>query len=275
MCRVFARLFIFIPVYAWYGAFMLPDLPLARRDVILDRLSQGQPVSANDLAAEFGVSEDAIRRDLRALAAEGRCRRVYGGALPMSPVARPLAARLEEGGERKRALAIKAATLVRPGQLLFLDSGSANRALVDALPRDAGLTIATNSVDIAAAALRRSDVRLIVIGGAVDLNVGGAVDASAAASVAEMNIEFAFIGACAVSAEGGVSAFDYADAAFKRALKRASRRCAALATADKLGARAPHRVAAVNEFDAFIVDRDADPGALAELAAAGAVLLLA
>src|SRR5690349_184638 len=63
--------------------FMSDELPLARRDEIAGRLSAGQPVVAAALATEFGVSEDAIRRDLRALAAEGRCRRVYGGALPV------------------------------------------------------------------------------------------------------------------------------------------------------------------------------------------------
>lgn len=47
-------------------------LPLSRRDAIEARLASGQQVFANTLADEFGVSEDAIRRDLRALAAEGR-----------------------------------------------------------------------------------------------------------------------------------------------------------------------------------------------------------
>ncbi|WP_271025209.1 DeoR family transcriptional regulator [Rhizobium sp. RCAM05973] len=41
-------------------------------------------IVAASLAVEFNVSEDAVRRDLRALAAEGKCRRVYGGALPFS-----------------------------------------------------------------------------------------------------------------------------------------------------------------------------------------------
>jgi len=74
--------------------FML-ELPIARRDIILSRLDEGQPVTAAALALEFDVSEDAIRRDLRALAAEGRCRRVYGGALPLLYL--PIANRREAG----------------------------------------------------------------------------------------------------------------------------------------------------------------------------------
>src|SRR5580704_7922082 len=95
------------------------ESPLARRDVILSRLAQGQPVVAAALALEFEVSEDAVRRDLRALAAEGLCRRVYGGALPL--VATPMRARIEEGRDRKQALARKAASLIKQCQFVFLD----------------------------------------------------------------------------------------------------------------------------------------------------------
>src|SRR5450755_3698797 len=134
---------------------MTIDPPMERRDIIAGRLAQGQSVTAGSLAEEFSVSPDAIRRDLRALAAEGRCRRVYGGALPISPARTPMAARIGEGRERKEALARTAATMIQPGEFLFLDNGSTNLALTGFLPGDAELTIATNSIEIAAAVLRR------------------------------------------------------------------------------------------------------------------------
>src|SRR5690349_12863237 len=201
---------------------MNDDIPLARRDEIARRLAQGQPVVASTLAAEFNVSEDAIRRDLRALASEGRCRRVYGGALPITPVSAPMASRIDTAQERKSALALAAVPSIRQGELLFLDSGSTNLALVDLLPEDADIAVATNSVDIAAAVLRRSDLHLIVIGGTVDPAVGGCVDASAVQNVAQLNIDRCFIGSCAISPKGGISAFGLADATFKRAVLAAS-----------------------------------------------------
>ena len=48
---------------------MTSILPLERRAAIAQRLADGLSVSAAALAAEFAVSEDAVRRDLRALAA--------------------------------------------------------------------------------------------------------------------------------------------------------------------------------------------------------------
>jgi DeoR/GlpR family transcriptional regulator of sugar metabolism len=254
---------------------MTLEPPLARRDVILGRLVQGQSVVAVELALEFEVSEDAIRRDLRALAAEGRCRRVYGGALPLSKSTAPMAARMEEARDRKQALARKAASLIKPGEFVFLDSGSTNLALVSCLPEVCDVTIATNSIDIGAAALRRSDLRLIMVGGAVNPSVGGCVDAPAMLSLMQMNIDLGVLGACAVSSSTGVGSYDLSDAAFKRAVVAMSRKNLVLVTNEKFAARAPHRVAELKDIDAFVVEHDAPQDALDELAAAGCSLMAA
>jgi DeoR/GlpR family transcriptional regulator of sugar metabolism len=254
---------------------MNDNVPLARRDEIAHRLAQGQPVVAATLAVEFNISEDAIRRDLRALAAEGLCRRVYGGALPITPASAPMTARMIEARERKMALARAAVPLIEPGELLFLDSGSTNLALVEVLPEESELTVATNSIDIAAAVLHRGDLQLIMIGGAVDPAVGGCVDASAVQSVTQMNIDRCFIGSCAMSSKGGISAFNLADATFKRAVLAASAHSAVLATTDKFTARASHRVAAIGTIECVVVEHDLPRAERASLSRAGPKVLAA
>ncbi|MFC0401691.1 DeoR/GlpR family DNA-binding transcription regulator [Paraburkholderia rhizosphaerae] len=254
---------------------MNDEIPLARRDEIAHRLDQGQPVVAAALAVEFNISEDAIRRDLRALASEGRCRRVYGGALPITPASAPMSNRMDAARERKSALARAALPLIQRGELLFLDSGSTNLALVDLLPEECDLTVATNSIDIAAAVLRRADLPLIVIGGSVDLPVGGCVDASALQNVAHLNIDRCFIGSCAISAKGGVSAFGLADATFKRAVLTASEHSVVLAITDKFNTRAPHRVATIKAIDCVIVEHDLPRADYAALSKAGPSVLKA
>ena len=254
---------------------MQPPLPLARRDVIAARLAGGQAVVATALADEFEVSEDAIRRDLRALAAEGRCRRVYGGALPITPQTQPMFARADVSRARKRALAQRAAGTIRAGEFLFLDAGSTNLALVEFLPEDLALTVATNAIDIAGAVLRRPDLRLVMIGGSVDTTVGGSVDSGAVQAVGRFDIDRCFLGACAVSADGGVSVRHAADASFKRALSAASRERQVLVTSDKLGERAPYRVVALDRIDCLVVEHDAPARDLRALARLGATVLKA
>jgi len=254
---------------------MQTPIPLARRDVIAARLAGGAAVVAAALALEFDVSEDAIRRDLRALAAEGLCRRVYGGALPVTPQTQPMFARSLEGRGRKEALARRGAQAIRPGELLFLDAGSTNLALIEFLPEDQELTIATNAIDIAGAVLRRPDLRLIMIGGSVDTTVGGCVDAAAAQAVAQLNVDRCFLGACAVHPQHGIGAALHADAQFKRALMQVTQQCVVLAMNAKFSAHASHRACALADVDLLVVEHDAPATFVKPLRAAGATIAVA
>ena len=158
---------------------------------------------------------------------------------------------------------------------MFLDSGSTNLALVEFLPEDTNLTVATNAVEIAAAVLRRQDLQLIVIGGLADPNVGGCVDAAAVQTVERMHIDRGFIGACAVSADFRVGAFHFADATFKRAAVAASRNIVVLATAEKLVERAPHVVAKLSQIDCLVLEPSATTEQKAQFEQAGCRVLIA
>src|SRR3954469_21361211 len=105
-------------------------LPAQRKALILDRLRTTGQVVAKDLAAELGVSEDSVRRDLRELAAAGLCQRVYGGALPVSPATAHYAQRQRVEPASKQRVATAAAQLVEPGRTAILDGGTTALAVV-------------------------------------------------------------------------------------------------------------------------------------------------
>ncbi|TDW60292.1 DeoR family transcriptional regulator [Novosphingobium sp. PhB55] len=254
---------------------MTKEIPSARRELIASRLLAGEAVSSTALASEFAVSEDAVRRDLRALAAQGTCRRVYGGAVPIGAGSTPIAARLSEDSEEKRALARAAMTLISPGSFVFIDNGSTNVLAAEFLPDDAELSVATNSVHAAARLATRQDVPFVLLGGGVDLAIGGCVDGTAIEALSRLNIDLCLLGACAVSAERGASAFDAADAAFKRALVGRSRCTVVLVSNDKLTATAPFTVADLDSIDHIVLSHDAPSSQVAELERAGAKILRA
>jgi len=243
-------------------------IPVSRRDVIESRLQSGQSVTAAALASEFQMSEDAIRRDLRALAAEGKCRKVYGGALPVRAAPSPIGERLDLGVARKQALARAAVEFIGRGELLFLDCGSTNLALANLLPSDRGLTAATNSIDIAAALLKRGDIPFILIGGVVSGSVGGSVDASAVAAAGQMTFDRTFVGVCAVD-QTGISVHEHADAIFKRAVLARSRAALALVISEKLGEQAPFAIGGADAVRKLVLERDASDAEERALAGAG------
>jgi DeoR/GlpR family transcriptional regulator of sugar metabolism len=92
-------------------------LPTQRRQAILAEVSERSAVAADELAREFDVSVETIRRDLRDLQRRGLLDRVYGGAT--RPAGRSsegsFAARSTRHIEAKRAIAGLAAALVEPG----------------------------------------------------------------------------------------------------------------------------------------------------------------
>src|SRR3954447_3892380 len=104
-------------------------LPAQRKDFILERLRDAGQVMAKDVAAELGVTEDSVRRDLRELAADGLCQRVYGGAPPVSPAIAGYAARRTVAVDNKARGARRAIELIEPGATVILDGGTTTLAI--------------------------------------------------------------------------------------------------------------------------------------------------
>src|ERR1700684_1203101 len=79
-----------------------------RHRLICERLAADGRVLAAVVARDLATSEDTIRDALRELASLGHCRRVYGGALSISPASGTMAERRTQDIDRKAALAPRA-----------------------------------------------------------------------------------------------------------------------------------------------------------------------
>jgi DeoR/GlpR family transcriptional regulator of sugar metabolism len=90
-----------------------------------------------------------------------------------------------------------------------------------------------------------------------------------------MNIDRCFIGVCSVAADSGVSAFNVADAAFKRALLANSNHSVVMATNEKLSMRAHHRIADVADIEYLVVEHDVPAAELDSLQRMGRSVLQA
>ena len=235
----------------------MPILAAERQQQILERLRCDGRVLAVALAETFATSEDTIRRDLRDLAGRGLCRRVYGGALPVSPASSSAQVRAGEATGRKAALGRALAALVAPGSLVFVDSGSTNLAAVKAFPEGLRLTAATHDPAIAAALSVKPEVTVWLIGGRVSREVGAALGGRTLADIEALRPELALLGVCALDPVAGVAAFDPEDAEIKRAILRNARRVAAAILNEKLETSAPFAVGRAEGIDIVILEADA------------------
>lgn len=247
-------------------------LPEERQRRILERLGSEGRVLAAELARQFGASEDTIRRDLRELAAAGLCRRVYGGALPLSAASGPLVERARVMPAEKRRLGETVAgllSMLAAGQTVFVDAGSTNLAAVRALPDDMRMTLVTNFPGVAAEAAGREGIEVVMIGGTVDKRTGGAFGARALRDVAELRPDVYLLGACALDAVAGVAVFGFEEAEFKRQLAAQARRVIGAVTSDKLGTGAPFSVGPARMFHDVVLEADAPDEQAAALLAIG------
>jgi DeoR/GlpR family transcriptional regulator of sugar metabolism len=235
----------------------MPILAAERQQQILARLVRDGRVLAAALAETFSTSEDTIRRDLRDLAGRGLCRRVYGGALPVSPASSSAQVRAGEAADRKAALGYELAALVAPESLVFVDSGSTNLAAAKAFPENLRLTVATHDPAIAAALMTKREITLWLIGGRVDPRIGAALGGRTLADVEALRPDLALLGVCALDPLEGVAAFDPGDAEIKRAILRNSSRVAAGVLNEKLETRAPFAIGRAESLDCVVLEADA------------------
>ncbi len=160
-----------------------------RKQLLLARLSAEGQIIASAIAAELGISEDTIRRDLRELAAEGRLTRVHGGALPASPAIAPLDQRRSIATPEKIRLAHAALPLIQPGQTIFIDGGTTHAELIRAFPATLSATIVTHSPTIAAELEPFRQVEVILIGGRLFRHSMVAVGTDAADAIRRLRFD--------------------------------------------------------------------------------------
>jgi DeoR/GlpR family transcriptional regulator of sugar metabolism len=232
--------------------------PAERQQLILERLTQEGRVLAPELAREFATSEDTIRRDLRLLTRSGLCQRTYGGAVRTSPASGDFVERQKLERERKMAIARTAVGLIKPGQCIFLDSGTTNLEIAKVLPMNAKIALVTNAPSIALAAMGRTGVTTIVIGGQIDNSTSGAIGARAIRDIGTQSFDLCFLGVCALSVKQGLCGFNFEDVEFKKALIAQSKVIAAAVTSDKLETAAPFQIVRLDKIDHLILEEDGD-----------------
>lgn len=233
-----------------YAAF-----PEQRQALIRQILQENGRVVCAELASQMKVSEHTIRRDLHELSKEGLCKKVYGGAVLQLQDAGSYLIREHKNNAKKDTIAQKAATLLKPGGCIFIDTGTTNLALAKALPADLNVTVVTNSPAIAAELLRHPLCEVIMTGGQIQRVSGGAVGATAVGQIQGVIFDQAFIGGCAMDPEMGLTGFDFADCEFKKAVIAQSNQTLVAMTTDKLPGVARFVVAASRDIDVLVVEK--------------------
>ena len=214
------------------------DLAPERRKRLLLIVDARRAARLEELSAALGVSQATVRRDLDELAAEGRLRRVHGGAVAVDdrPSEQHFDLKAVEAAAEKERIAARAVELLSPDDTVYLDSGSTVLAAARLLHGWSRLTVVTNSLP-AATELAGNGPRLIVVGGELRATSQALVGPLTRLLLDTVHVDRALMGTFALSLEEGLMTTDPAEAYTKELVLGRAREVILLADSRKVGSR--------------------------------------
>ncbi|MGW3458990.1 DeoR/GlpR family DNA-binding transcription regulator [Streptomyces olivaceoviridis] len=208
-----------------------------RRQLILEMVRANGAVSLRELARVVQTSEVTVRRDVRALEAEGLLDRRHGGAVLPGGFTResgfPQKSHLATA--EKTAIADLAASLVEEGEAIVVGAGTTTQELARRLARVPGLTVVTNSLLVAQALAHANRVEVVMTGGTLRGSNYALVGSGAEQSLQGLRVSKAFLSGSGLTAERGLSTSNMLSASVDRALVQAAAEVVVLADHTKLG----------------------------------------
>ena len=243
-------------------------LATQRRHRILQELQASGTVRVADLAGVLGVSEMTVRRDIDSLDAEGRLLRVHGGATrtgTFSAIEPEFVSKSAQESDAKRAIAAEALSLLRPDMTLFISGGTTTYEFARLLPRDLGLTVATNSIMVANALVpgppssgtngpgAHGGIRTLVLGGQRTPSEAlvGPVTMHA---MENLHADLCFMGVHGIDPEAGITSPNLLEAEVNAAMIAASEGLVVLADASKYGVVGLAGIAPLSSIGTLITD---------------------
>lgn len=250
-----------------------------RHGVILDRVRDRGAVRVSELTSEFGVSEMTIRRDLDQLARRGLVDKVHGGAvLPGRSSTDEPGFEAKSGREtrEKEAIARLAATLVRSGTAVGLSAGTTTWTLAHHLREIPGITVVTDSYQIADLFYRARGVdQTVILTGGERTPSGALVGPLAVAALRSLNLDLVFLGAHGMEERRGFTTPNLLEAETNRAFVASAERIAIVADHTKWGVIGISTFAQLRDVDLVVSDTGLPTTARDTLVAEGIEVLLA
>jgi DeoR/GlpR family transcriptional regulator of sugar metabolism len=238
-----------------------------RQKRICEWIARRGECSIEELVERLGVSGMTVRRDLTALAAEGKVIRTHGGAALAERVSFEFEFlnRIRKNQLAKESIARAAATLIAGGESLMLDSGTTTLELAKQLHGKLNLTVITTSLPIAAQLQYDRQIEVLLLGGYLRASTPDLAGALTEANLETLRADAAFLGADAIDSKGNVYQDSPELARMLTKMASSASRVYVLADRSKLGKTALWRFGRLQDWAALITDAGADRGQLASL----------
>ena len=223
----------------------------SRQQKILQMVIDKGQMSVSELAKITGVSEVTIRQDLNTLEKQSFLRRAHGFAVSLD--SEDVETRMMTNYTLKRQLAEFAASLVSPGESVFIENGSSNALLARTLAEQKDVTIITVSSYIAHL-LKETPCEVILLGGIYQKKSESMVGPLTRQFIQQVHFSKAFIGIDGWQTETGFTGRDMMRADVVNAVLEKGSEAIVLTDSSKFGAVHPYTLGPIERFSRVITD---------------------
>ncbi len=231
-----------------------------RQERILDLVRRHGFVSIDDLAAQFDVTPQTIRRDINQLSNKDLLRRYHGGAGMTSSVENvAYQTRQILWQDEKRRIAQMLAEHIPDGSSLFINIGTTTEEVARALLRHGQLKVITNNLNVASMMSSNADFEVTVAGGVVRSRDGGIIGEATVDFIRQFKVDYGIIGISGIDVDGSLLDFDYREVRVAKGIIDNARRVCLVADHSKFGRSAMARLANIADVDAVYTDRPVPP----------------
>lgn len=234
-----------------------------RQATITELVNVNGSVLVKDLAEQFNVTEDCIRKDLTLLQKKGLLKKTYGGAVQVRVHNEDYFAsqRIGKNQDEKIKIARKAMGVIRSGNVIFLDNSTSNIELARLLiASEINVTVVTNMIEVMRVfAASKSDIKLIFVGGT--FSKGRDCFNGALTNMILRNFRFdkSFLGVVGVDLNRNcVTTFMSEDATTKKTILDCSTQSYMMLESRKLSSDGNFIYAEIEDFTGAILEKEAE-----------------
>ncbi|WP_210118901.1 DeoR/GlpR family DNA-binding transcription regulator [Treponema parvum] len=247
-----------------------------RIEEIKSYIYQNKTVTLEQLCREFKVSMSTLRRDLEEILQEKDIKKIYGGVTTTKRKELvPFDERNITNQEIKERIAIKAASLVENGDIIFIDSGTTTFHMIEALKEKKDITVITNNLEIIVQAVPYPDIKIISLSGMLSRKTLSFTGMMAAQVLQNYNIGKAFMAATGFSVENGITNSSPPETEIKQTAVQRSQQTYLLADSSKSGVISLMTYCSLDKIDALVTDAQPSNGICDFMNAHGVRIIIA
>ncbi len=225
-----------------------------RLEAIRKILLRDRRIYIAGLSQTLDVSEPTIRRDLEKLEKEGFIIKTPGGAI-LNHISNEEKLKLDNMSPEEKEILKIATSLIEDNDIIYLGNGELCVKLVTCLDDKKGLVIVTNNLKVVNQVYKNQNLKLIVIGGELDLSDGMVRGDDVCEFMKKIIIQKSFFSVQGIDFQYGYTVNNKDDVRLIKCLKEFSKDIILLASDDNFEKVGLYNVCDINAIGSVIASK--------------------